>query len=318
MRVAVVAAEDRSWAAQRQARATGVDVRVIVLRRPWAAFALAAALRVLRRRFPFDLVHAHGAAPTGDAVRRARLGVPLVVSVDGGEVLTGTPVRRTLAAARVTLADSREVAARARALGAGAVRVVHPGADVPATPAHDAATLVTAGDLVARRRHADVLRALWLLRERHPDVRWVVVGDGPERPALTRLATDLELSDRVRLRGDLPAAEALAAVRGGGVFVLPSVDEASPIAYLEAMAAGLPAIGCRGEPGPEEIAASGDGMRLVAPGDPEALARELDALLAEPAWRRELGAAARATVANSFSWEGCGRATLAAYEDALR
>src|SRR5215213_4886716 len=47
----------------------------------WAAPGLALALRELRRRFPFDLIHAHYAAPAGDAVRRARPGVPLVVSV---------------------------------------------------------------------------------------------------------------------------------------------------------------------------------------------------------------------------------------------
>ena len=49
------------------------------------------------------------------------------------------------------------------------------------------------------------------------------------------------------------------------------------MAYVEAMAAGVPAIGSRGEPGPEEIAAAGGGIRLVAPGDPEALAAELRA-----------------------------------------
>jgi teichuronic acid biosynthesis glycosyltransferase TuaC len=80
----------------------------------------------------------------------------------------------------------------------------------------------------------------------------------------------------------------------------------------------VPAIGARGEPGPEEIAASGDGMRLVAPGDPEGLAAEIRGLLDEPRWRRELGDAARETVQRAFTWEGCGRATIAAYEEALR
>jgi teichuronic acid biosynthesis glycosyltransferase TuaC len=294
----------------------------------WAAPPLAVALRALRRRFPFDLVHAHYAAPAGDAVRRARLAVPLVVSVHGGDVLSvaerssagRTAVSRALAAARVTLANSRGMAERSRALGAQDVRVVHLGADLPEIAAADgrASTLVTVSHLVARKRHADVLRALWLLRDSHPDVRWVVVGDGPERAPLARLAGELGLSDRVELRGQLAPADALAAARGAGVFVLPSVEEAFGVAYVEAMAAGVPAIGCRGEPGPEEIAASGGGLRLVPPADPEALARELRALLEEPAWRRELGAAARATVERSFTWEGCGRATVAAYEEALR
>ena len=50
------------------------------------------------------------------------------------------------------------------------------------------------------------------------------------------------------------------------LFVMPSTDEAFGVAYIEAMAGGLPAIGCRGEPGPEEIAAAGDGLVLVPPG----------------------------------------------------
>ena len=67
--------------------------------------------------------------------------------------------------------------------------------------------------------------------------------------------------------------------RDASVFVMPSTDEAFGVAYVEAMAAGLPAIGARGEPGPEDIARLGHGMRLVPPGDVEALAAEIDHLL---------------------------------------
>src|SRR3954462_4978011 len=103
--------------------------------------------------------------------------------------------------------------------------------------------------------------------------------------------------------------------QGAGAFVLPSVEEAFGVAYIEAMAAGVPAIGTRGEPGPEEIAASGGGMTLVPPGDAGALADAIRTVLAD---RAALGAAARANVEASFTWAQCGRATVAAYEDALR
>ena len=122
----------------------------------------------------------------------------------------------------------------------------------------------------------------------------------------------------MRFRGALEPAEAREAAQSGGIFVLPSVDEAFGVAYVEAMAGAVPAIGCRGEPGPEEIAAQGQGLRLVPPADPEALAAEIDQLVTEPDWRRELGMAARATVEAAFTWERCGRATVQAYEDALR
>jgi glycosyltransferase involved in cell wall biosynthesis len=288
----------------------------------WAAPSLAVALR----RAKFDLVHAHYAAPAGDAVRRARLAQPLVISVHGGDVLGvveqwrngRATVEAAFGAARLTLANSAQIADRSRALGANDVRVVHLGTDVP-PPAHtDATTLVTVGNLIARKRHGDVLRALWLLRDDHPELHWVIVGDGPARAALEQLTAELGLSERVAFRGALAPAEALTIARWGGVFVLPSIQEAFGVAYIEAMAGGVPAIGSRGEPGPEEIAACGGGMRLVAPGDPEALAGELRVLLGDPVWRRELGVAARENVLANFTWEGCGKATVAAYEDALR
>ncbi|MEA2318573.1 MAG: hypothetical protein QOD44_2762 [Solirubrobacteraceae bacterium] len=293
----------------------------------WAAPSLALALRRLRREFPFDLVHAHYAAPAGDAVRRTRPGVPFVVSVHGGDVLSVArrrggreAVTRALASARLVLANSAGTEQRARALGAARTRVVHLGTDVPPEPSREPAlpTIATVGHLVGRKRHADVLRALWLLRDSHRDLRWVVAGDGPERPALERLVRELELGGRVTLLGQLPPAEARAVAQSATVFALPSVDEAFGVAYVEAMAAGVPAIGSLGEAGPEEIAASGPGIRLVGPGDPEALATELRALLDDAAWRRELGDGARATVERAFTWAACGRATVAAYEEALR
>ena len=60
---------------------------------------------------------------------------------------------------------------------------------------------------------------------------------------------------------------------------MPSTEEAFGVAYVEAMAGGVPAIGCRGEPGPEEIAAAGDGLVLVPPGDIERLTQRIGELL---------------------------------------
>jgi teichuronic acid biosynthesis glycosyltransferase TuaC len=298
----------------------------------WAAPTLAVALRRLRGRFPFDLVHAHNAVPAGDAVRRARLATPLVVSEHGADVFYTAPRHRAgrratsaaFAAARLVLANSDGVERACRELGARDTRVVRLGTDVPERRGFPSVrlpgptTLVTVAHLVARKRHADVLRALWLLRDRAPDLRYLVVGDGPEREPLRRLAGELGLDGRVELAGQLPHAEALERARGCDVFVMPSVDEAFGVAYVEAMAAGLPAIGTRGEPGPEEIGSVGPGLRLVPPGDVEALAAEIEALAADAAWRADLGERARATVQEGFTWARCGEETVRAYADALR
>lgn len=99
--------------------------------------------------------------------------------------------------------------------------------------------------------------------------------------------------------------------------MLPSIDEAFGVAYVEAMAGGVPAIGCAGEDGPEEIAALGGGIVRVPPRDPAALAARIDGLLRDAPARAALGAAARATVERQFTWERCGASTVAAYERAL-
>ncbi len=339
----------------------------------WAAPALALALRRLRREgFMFDLIHAHNAVPAGDATRKARAGVPMVVSVHGGDVLYTAPrvpagreaVAHTLGMARLVLANSQGIAELARDIGARATRVVRLGASPPAalagasgpslhppaigpsgTSLHPSAigpsgtslptrsvpavpgvggrvpapapALVTVGHLVARKRHADVMRALAVLSSRHPTLRYVIVGDGPERPALETLAARLGVSDRVELCGQLDPVQALARMRRCTLFAMPSTEEAFGVAYIEAMAAGLPAIGCRGEPGPEEIAKAGDGFVLVPPGDIERLSQRMDELLSDPDRLREAGRRARATVAANFTWERCGEETRTAYEDAL-
>ena len=301
----------------------------------WAAPTLGLALRRLRSSFSFELVHAHNAVPAGDAVRHVRTGVrllelPVVVSVHGGDVLYtagrdkagAETVARALGAAQLVLANSQGIADLSRAHGAGETRVVHLGADVPEAtrpPRRDGAPrLVTVGHLVARKRHADVLRALAVLGRRHPTLRYAIVGDGPQRIALEGLATRLDIAERVEFHGQLAPGQAIEQARRCTLFVMPSTEEAFGVAYIEAMAGGLPAIGCRGEPGPEEIAAAGDGLVLVPPGDIERLTQRIDELLSDPHRLREVGQRARATVASHFTWERCGRQTLAAYEHVLR
>jgi glycosyltransferase involved in cell wall biosynthesis len=235
-------------------------------------------------------------------------------------VAGGRAVRAALGRARLVLAHSAGIERRCRVLGAPATRVVRLGTDLPAerAPRYGEPTIVTTGHVIARKRHADVLRAVALLRDRHPELRYLVIGDGPELEALRGLAGELHVADRVELAGQLPHAEALRRTRRASVLAMPSTDEAFGVAYVEAMAGWVPAIAAAGEPGPEEIRACGGGLSLVAPGDVAALAAELDALLRDEHALRAAGDRARATVVRAFSWQRCGAATVAAYEEALR
>jgi teichuronic acid biosynthesis glycosyltransferase TuaC len=294
----------------------------------WMAPPLVRALDRLNAEWPFDVLHAHCLAPAGHAAGRWVRRPAFVVSAHGPDIINvpenSSMGRRAcvaaMAKADLVLANSTWAARRCEAIAGRPlpVRVVYLGADIPpAAPAHNGTTrLVSVAHLVKRKRHDVVLRALALLDPAHrPEYR--VVGDGPCREPLERLASELGVADGVRFLGQLPNPEAVAQAAACDLFVLPGVEEPFGVAFVEAMAAGLPAIGSRGEGGPEDIAAAGEGMVLVAPDDPGALAAEIKRLISDPAELRRLGAAARETVAANFTWERCGVETVAAYQAAL-
>ena len=300
----------------------------------WAAPSLGRALDRLHAEWPFDVLHAHCLAPAGHAaarwVRRRRPSA-FVVSAHGPDMINvpenGAIGRRAcvaaMAAADLVLANSTWAARRCESIARRRlpVRVLYLGAHLPDVPpaAHTgngAVRIVTVAHLVARKRHEVVLRALALMDPaRRPE--YLVIGDGPCRPGLERLSGELGVADRVRFLGQLPNPEAVARAATCDLFVMPGVEEPFGVAFVEAMAAGLPAIGGRGEGGPEDIAAAGPGMVLVEPGDAGGLAAVIDRLTTDRDELRRLGFAARETVAANFTWERCGVETVSAYRAAL-
>jgi len=322
-------------------RLDGIEVRSVPFLSPprprsygswghWMAPPLKLALDHMQRRWPFDLLHAHCIVPPGYAAARWRHGgqgrPPLVVSAHGPDMihvpqlsaLAGRASRSALRGADLLLANSRWAERRCRELAGAELRsrVVHLGADLPAElpRKRERPTLVTVAHLVARKRHAVVLHALAELSGRL-ELDYLVIGDGPGRGPLERLAGELGLGQRVRFAGQLEHERALEEAARCHLFVMPGVEEPFGVAFVEAMAAGLPAVGARGEGGPEDIAAAGGGMLLVAPDDHRGLAAAIAG--AFEGGIEQLGKQARQNVERNFTWERCGRATTAAYEAAL-
>jgi glycosyltransferase involved in cell wall biosynthesis len=349
MRTGEVAAL-RRWAdGARQSLATtrldGIDVQAVPWLGPprpisygswgyWMAPPLGRALDRLREGWEFDVVHAHCLAPAGHATARwvaRQLPVArpaFVVSAHGPDMIhipersgIGRHVCRfTLRRADHVIANSTWAERRCRELASASlpVSVVHLGAELVARPSgsNGGVRLVTVAHLQARKQHDVVLRALARLQpERRPE--YVVIGDGEERERLERLAAQLGLAEGVRFLGQLRNEQAVAEVAGGDLFVMPSGEEPFGGAFVEAMAAGGPAIGGRGQGGPQDIAGSGEGMLLVTPGDVGELAALLDRLCADRLELRRLANAARATAEANFTWARCGERTLAAYRAAL-
>ncbi|HTY73687.1 MAG TPA: glycosyltransferase family 4 protein [Actinomycetes bacterium] len=179
------------------------------------------------------------------------------------------------------------------------VSVVPPGVDVEVF--HPAPEPVTDPVLafvspLARNKGIDrVLAAFALVRRRVPEARLEVMGSGPLLPRVARAAADPASGVRLLPAGD--AGAVARTLRRAAVFVTAprptwKWNEQFGLAYLEAMACGLPVVttAC----GTNHEAVRGD--NLLVPDDPEALAEALVLFLEDPARRRRVGAANRALV----------------------
>ncbi|UWQ23181.1 glycosyltransferase family 4 protein [Jannaschia sp. W003] len=158
------------------------------------------------------------------------------------------------------------------------------------------------GRLAAVKGVRVLLEAFARVRAAHPDARLTLVGDGDERAAIEDHARALGCDDGVRFTGYLNQDEVAEALAQADLFALPSFAEGVPVVLMEAMAARLPVLATR-IAGIPELVEDGVAGRLVPPGDVDAFADALDALLNDPAGRTAMGAAGRARVEAEFHVE---------------
>ncbi len=171
------------------------------------------------------------------------------------------------------------------------------------------------GRLEEQKGHVHLLAALPELRREIPDLMVLLVGEGRLRADLQRQVQALGLQDTVRFLGtrrDLPEI-----YRALDIFVQPSLWEGLPLALLKAMGAGLPVV-ATGVSGCLEVVQDGVNGRLVAPGDPQALAWAILELARHPEARHRLADAARSTVTTRYSLEAMVRRLEELYLDLWR
>jgi glycosyltransferase involved in cell wall biosynthesis len=199
--------------------------------------------------------------------------------------------------ARRIVVPSRYLAEIAGGWGLDATRI-----DVlvnPAPPAVDVepqqlapGTFVFAGRLTEQKALPVALAAL----RNVPGALLAVVGDGPERPELVRLAARLGLDGRVTFVGARPREEVLRYLAGSRAALLSSAWENLPHAAVEALAVGVPVVATSVGGVPEVVRDNENGL-LVEPNDPGALASAMRAVLEDDELRARLAAAARPSVA---------------------
>jgi phosphatidylinositol alpha-1,6-mannosyltransferase len=277
-------------------------------------------------RFRPATIHSGDGMFAGMAARLvARLcGVPYVVYAHG-EDLAGfesrnagynAVMRAVFTGASAVVCNTQNTADMAMRFGVPREHIVvaYPGVDTrrfggdapSAEPARRGPVLLSVGFLIKQKGHETAIRALPSLVKEWPDLRYLVVGDGPERGRLESLAAELGVAANVSFLGRVPEAELLAAYKAADVYVQPSVvvdgvTEGYGISFVEAGAAGLPVVGgrCGGV-----IEAVVDGVTgfLVTPGDAPDFARAVSTLLRDGDLRRRMGDAGK-RLAEERTWD---------------
>lgn len=278
-----------------------------------------------------DIVHVHGMKPLeGYCIESVPLAYTnhtsgYLTRIRKGGVRRMALLRRLFAKPRLFLAPSRELLEVPFAIPA-AKRYIPNGVDagkyhfdveararlresLGLAPDHVAAILTRR--LVEKNGVIHFARAA--ARVRDPRLRAVLIGDGPEEPAVAR-ALGEGFSGRFHMLGARTHDEIIPYYSAGDFSVLPSLMEATSISGLEAMSCSLPLVGTRVGGIPDLIEPGGNGY-LCEARDADDMAARIDALLGQDLGR--MGRRSRELVEERFAWQRIAAETARAYEEVL-
>ena len=197
--------------------------------------------------------------------------------------------------------------------GADGEASIRPSLGIPS----GALVIGTVGRLAEVKRHDLLLQAFAALiaGNRHERTWLLVVGDGPERNRLERLAASLSISRRVVFAGY--QAQPQRFYQAMDLFALTSRHEGLPLALLEAWASGLPVVSSAVGGIPQAVKHGVSGL-LFESGDVKALEETFEGLLESPSWMKQLATAGRREVSERYSLAGMADAYEGFYRQLTR
>ena len=277
----------------------------------------------LYQDFEFDIIHAHVALPDGFAAMmlNRRYNKPLVVTVHGQDLqvtlFRNASCKKALAKVFeqadkvVTVSTKLKEIAKANIGFTEKFAVISNGISperiaLAKTALASSYTshkiILSVSNLIASKGLDLNIKAISQLTEKYPDLKYLVIGAGPEMSALKQLTHDLSLDAQIEFLGELPHAKVMEYMAIADIFSLPSWQEGFGVVYLEAMAHGKAVIGCCGEGITDVIENNKTGL-LVKPRKVKSLIGAIAFLLENLERAHEIGERAKKLVLENYTWE---------------
>jgi glycosyltransferase involved in cell wall biosynthesis len=294
-------------------------------------------VHALYQGFKFDVIHAHVALPDGFAgiMVKEEYKRPLVVTIHGADlqvtIYGNAACREALAhvfkeADKVIVVSTKlkkilegnfGISEKATVLSYGINIDIATIKNTTMSSRYAGSKIIlSVSNLIASKGLDLNINAMSRLIGKYLNLKYLVIGTGPEISFLKKLTCDLNLEHQVEFLGELPHYEAMQYMAIADIFSLPSWREGFGNVYLEAMTHGKPVIACDGE-GITDVIKHGENGLLVKPKDVESLAQAMDFLLANPDKARELGRRAQKLVLENYTWEKNARKYIEIYRELL-
>jgi colanic acid/amylovoran biosynthesis glycosyltransferase len=287
------------------------------------------------RRRRYDVLHCHF-GPVANTFRFSRqlFGVPFVATFHGYDFCAwprghGHDVYRHLFEVTDAVTVNSDYAGqRVRELGCATekIHLLRVGLDPDDFPFRErrllpgaAVRLLSIGRLVEKKGLEYAIRAVGLVRQSHPELRYEIIGDGPLRSRLEALIRELGLESVVTLLGGRDGMYVRQRMAEADIFILPSVtaadgdQEGTPVSLMEAQASGLPVLSTR-HSGIPEIVRDGESGFLLPERDIEGLAGRLAYLIGNPECWAAMGRSGRDLVERSCDIRTLNRQLVGLYE----
>lgn len=303
----------------------------------WMYAGIKKLVNEISKDFQFDLIHAHGALPDGFAAMEVaeKFHKPYLVTIHGADLqktvhfnprckeIIGSVIVHS--ASTILVSNKLRRIAERQFGNENKLRVISNGIDPlsidvkqqgESSNRGEDKIILSVSNLIPTKGIDLNLQAVKRLAKEHPEIKYLVIGDGPERKPLEELAMKLGLSERVEFLGQLHHDQVMSYMAGCDIFSLPSWEEGFGIVYLEAMAHGKPVIGCRGE-GLEDFVADSETGFLVNPKDIDSLSSAINYLIDNPHLISEVGRKAKEVVLNTYTWEKNAQRTIQLYQEII-